>query len=192
MQLLARPEDERVASLKYPVYNNYFIINLQKDIIISRIHNIIRYYWYRWYSVKLRRFLAFYGFSPLHTETCISVTGPDLRTILEGDNHSYVAIFGGDQTQKPHLEKRANLSKLPGFLNLTPKIFTKNTSWLFPISQWEGCTDFLMHWIAPAYALHTSMRCRWLSCKHILHTEQLLQLHPSSCNFLNPEAIIAM
>lgn len=69
--------------------------------------------------------MAFYGFSPWHTQTCISVKGPNLRTILEGDNHSYVAIFGGDQTQKPHLEKRANLSKLPGFLNLTPKIFTK-------------------------------------------------------------------
>ena len=156
MQLLARPEDERVASLKYPVYNNYFIINLQKDIIISRIHNIIRYYWYRWYSVKLRRFLAFYGFSPLHAETCISVTGPDLRTILEGDNHSYVAIFGSDQTQKPHLEKRANLSKLPGFLNLTPKIFTKKHKLV--VSHFT---------VGRMYRLFNALNCTGLCATHI-------------------------
>ena len=106
-----------------------------------------------WCSVKLRRFLGFYAFSPWHSQTCINnVTRPNLRTILEGDNHSYVAIFGGDQTQKPHLETRSNLSKLSGFLNLRAKTFTKNTSWLFPISQWQGCTDFI-------YALNCTGLC---------------------------------
>ena len=134
--------------------------------------------------------MGFYAFSPWHSQTCImcinNLTRPNLRTILEGDNHSYVAIFGGDQTQKPHLETRSNLSKLACFLNLRPKTFTKNTSWLVPISQrmyrFYLCTELhrLMY--------YTSMRCRWLSCKRILHKEQLLRLHPSSCNFLNPES----